>query len=212
MKSKAIDIHKLFNELERHSFPFNENRIPKNGIYILFEKGEIFNSFDRIVRIGTHTGNNKLISRLDEHFLKENKDRSIFRKNIGRAFLNRENNSFLEYWEMDLTSKKARLELENKVDLNLKNKTESKVSNYIQNNFSFATFQINNKNTRLYFEKKLISTISLCSECNPSKEWLGNFSTKEKIRKSGLWQVNELWKTPISEIDMEELRIILKTS
>tara|TARA_R110002073_G_scaffold277717_5_gene441617 strand:- start:2849 stop:3484 length:636 start_codon:yes stop_codon:yes gene_type:complete len=210
MKNKSIEIHKWFNKLERHSFPFNENRISNNGIYILFEKGEKFNSFDRIVRVGTHTGNNKLVSRLKEHFLNENKDRSIFRKNIGRAFLNRENNPFLEYWEMDLTSKQARLELEHKVDFNLKNITESKVSDYIQNNFSFATFQINEKNKRVYFEKKLISTISLCSDCNPSKDWLGNFSTKDKIRKSGLWQVNELWKDSISDTEMEELRLILK--
>lgn len=174
------------------------------------KKVKKFNSFDRIVRVGTHTGNNKLVSRLKEHFLNENKDRSIFRKNIGRAFLNRENNPFLEYWEMDLTSKQARLELEHKVDFNLKNITESKVSDYIQNNFSFATFQINEKNKRVYFEKKLISTISLCSDCNPSKDWLGNFSTKDKIRKSGLWQVNELWKDSISDTEMEELRLILK--
>lgn len=210
MKNKSLEIHKWFNTLERHSFPFNKNKIPNNGIYILFEKGEKFNSFDRIVRIGTHTGNNKLFSRLKEHFLNENKDRSIFRKNIGRAFLNREKNPFLEYWEMDLTSKKARQELEHKVDLNLKNITENKVSNYIQNNFSFATFQVNEKNKRMYFEKKLISTISLCSESNPSRDWLGNFSTKEKISKSGLWQVNELWKDSISDLEMEELSSILK--
>jgi len=40
MKNKSIEIHKWFNKLERHSFPFNENRISNNGIYILFEKGE----------------------------------------------------------------------------------------------------------------------------------------------------------------------------
>ncbi|GAG98657.1 unnamed protein product, partial [marine sediment metagenome] len=76
--------HQMYNSMEKHSLSqwFNEQEIPKNGIYILFEKGECAHSTDRIVRIGTHTGKNKLRSRLKEH-LNENKDRSIFRKNIG---------------------------------------------------------------------------------------------------------------------------------
>ena len=45
---------------------------------------------------------------MTQHFLNENKDRSIFRKNIGRAILNKENDSFLEKWEIDLTPKEAR--------------------------------------------------------------------------------------------------------
>jgi hypothetical protein len=55
-------------------------------------------------------------------------------------------------------------------------------------------------------ESKIISTISLCDECKPSEKWLGLFSPKEKIRKSGLWLVNELWKTPLSDKDIEELK------
>jgi hypothetical protein len=39
---------------------------------------------------------------------------------------------------------------------------------------------------------------------------LGNFSPKEKIRGSGLWLVNELWKTPLNEWDMTELKNMLK--
>jgi hypothetical protein len=64
----------------------------------------------RIVRIGTHTGANQLCSRLKQHFLNEMKDRSIFRKNIGRCLLKQANDPFLEFWELDLTSHAARLE------------------------------------------------------------------------------------------------------
>ena len=53
---------------------------------------------DRIVRIGTHRGDNNLYNRLKEHFINENKDRSIFRKNIGRALLNKNQDSYLEIW------------------------------------------------------------------------------------------------------------------
>ena len=62
----------------------------------------------RIVRVGTHTGTGQLRSRLRQHFLVENKDRSIFRKNIGRALLNRDHDPFLPTWDLDRTSRLAR--------------------------------------------------------------------------------------------------------
>jgi hypothetical protein len=42
------------------------------------------------------------------HFTIENKDRSIFRKNIGRALLNRDWDPFLPAWELDRTSRAIR--------------------------------------------------------------------------------------------------------
>jgi aspartate oxidase len=96
MSKNCKIIHQWFNGMEKFTFPFDRQKIPKNGIYILFEKGEIAHSGDRIVRIGTHTGKNQLLSRLNQHFLKENKDRSILRKNIGRALLNKDKDPFLE--------------------------------------------------------------------------------------------------------------------
>ena len=80
------ELHKIFNSQIRYSFPFKqrEKEILQNGIYIIFERGEHFMNFDRIVRVGTHNGDNQLRSRLNQHFVKENKNRSIFRKNIGR--------------------------------------------------------------------------------------------------------------------------------
>ena len=89
-------LHTLFNKLPHHHFPFDAKKIPLNGIYILFEFGEIAHDTNRIVRIGTHNGDGNLPSRLKSHFIKENKDRSIFRKNIGRALLNKSNDPFLE--------------------------------------------------------------------------------------------------------------------
>jgi len=40
MSKNCQTIHILFNGMKKHSFPFNEQEIPENGIYILFEKGE----------------------------------------------------------------------------------------------------------------------------------------------------------------------------
>ena len=90
MRNITQELHQVFNRQRRFTFPFKQflKEIPENGIYIIFEKGEKYGNLDRIVRVGTHTGNNQLRSRLNQHFLKENKNRSIFRKNIGRCFLN----------------------------------------------------------------------------------------------------------------------------
>ena len=209
MSKNCNTIHQWFNEMKKFTFPFNKQEIPENGIYILFEKGEFAHSTNRIVRIGTHTGQNQLRSRLFQHFLKENKDRSIFRKNIGRALLNKDKDVFLEKWELDLTTRNARNLYSDSVDFEKQKEIEKRVTKQIQDNFSFIVFQIDEKDKRLEFEAKIISTVSLCEKCKPSENWLGNLSPKEKIRKSGLWLVNELWKTPLSNENMMELKQLL---
>ncbi len=208
MSKNCHTIHQWSNGMPRHSFPFDEEDIPLNGSYILFEKGEFAHGTNRIVRIGTHTGNSQLRSRLFQHFLKENKDRSIFRKNIGRALLNKDGDSFLEKWELDLTTRNAREKYFSVVDFERQEEIEKRVSKRIQDNFTFAVFQIDHKEKRLHFESRIISTVSLCDDCKPSKSWLGLFSPKARIRRSGLWLVNELWKTPVSDNDLEELKQI----
>src|SRR3989338_36272 len=201
MSEECDTLHKLFNGMKRLNFPFDENEIPLNGIYILFEKGEKDHVVDRIVRVGTHTGNNQLKSRLWQHFINENKDRSIFRKNVGRALLNKEKDQFLEQWELDLTTRKAKESHKDQIDFQKQKIIENRVTRYMQDNFSFVVFEVPKKEDRLAFESKIISTISLCKECKPSENWLGLFSPKEKIRKCGLWLVNELYKNPLSKTD-----------
>lgn len=61
------------------------------------------------------------------------------------------------------------------------------------------------KEKRLDWESKLISTVSLCTECQPSSSWLGKYSPIEKIRQSGLWNVNELYKKPLSDSEYNAL-------
>ena len=208
MSKNCHMIHQLCNGMPKHSFPYNEEDVPLNGIYILFEKGEFAHGTNRIVRIGTHTGNNQLRSRLFQHFLNENKDRSIFRKNIGRALLNKDGDSFLEQWELDLTTRNAREKYSSLVDFGKQKEIEKRVSKRIQDNFAFVAFQIDERKRRRHFESRIISTVSFCDECKPSKNWPGLFSPKARIRKSGLWLVNELWKTPVSDKDLEELKQI----
>ena len=207
MSQICHNIHQLFNGMQRFSFPFNDSEIPKNGIYILFEKEEIGHGGDRIVRVGTHTGIDQLRSRLKQHFLKENKDRSIFRKNIGRAILSQNSDLFLEQWEWDLTTRANKDKYLPLLDQEKKNSIEKQVSAYIQEAFSFAVFRVDSKELRLDLESKIISTVSLCDECKPSTGWLGLSSPKYKIQESGLWLVNELYKTPLGD---EELHVLYR--
>lgn len=209
MSKICNEIHEIFNELKEYSFPFNEKEIPKNGIYILFEKGEKFNDLKRIVRIGTHTGDNQLQSRLKQHFVKENKDRSIFRKNIGRALLNAQNDNFLKHWELDLTTRANKEKYSEHIDFDKQQSIEKKVSEYIHNNFSFVVFEVLEKEQRLRIESRIISTVSNCTNCKPSENWLGLSSPKQKIKDSGLWLVNELWKQSLSENELTELKRII---
>jgi len=160
MTSLACELHCLLNKKERFTFPFDKFKLPKNGIYIIFEKGESFGKMDRIVRIGTHTGENQLRSRLMQHFVKE-----------------------------------------------------IRISQYIQTNLSFCVFEVNTKEERLFWESKITSTLSNAAkfgEIKPSENWLGNHSTKDKIRESGLWQVNELYKESLTEAELEKLLALVK--
>jgi hypothetical protein len=200
------ELHQLFHGVKRYHFPFNEKEIPRNGIYVLFEKDEYSHGGDRIVRVGTHTGINQLRSRLKQHFINENKDRSIFRKNIGRALLNMKNDDYLKSWELDLTTRGNKDKYLHLIDKEYQSKIEKEVTKTIQNHFSFAVIEEIDKNKRLLYEAKAISEVSNCSECRPNKSWLGSYSTKEKICESGLWQVNELYKEGFTNGEFSDFR------
>jgi hypothetical protein len=181
--------------------------IPSNGIYIMFEAGEIAHGSDRIVRIGTHTGEGQLRSRIFQHFENENKNRSIFRKNIGRCFLKRDGSQYAPIWELDTTTRAKKELYQNRIDHELEAEIETQISRYIQTNLSFCVLNVPLKEDRLYYEARLIGTVSNCAECVPSPDWLGLQSPVEKIRKSGLWQVMELFKSSLTE---EEIAFISK--
>lgn len=88
--------------------------LPENGIYFFYEESEIWGhggDKPRIVRVGTHRDGN-FRNRIAEHYLinetkmdfDKNKpkpsDRSIFRKNIGRALLNKNEDDYLETFQV----------------------------------------------------------------------------------------------------------------
>src|SRR5699024_5615018 len=120
----------------------------RNGIYIVFEQGEMYHGLPRIVRIGTHTSPNRLRQRLRDHFVRENHNGSIFRKNIGKALLNQAHAPYLSTWSLD-TSKPPYLGREDPIR---EREIEQAVSSYLRSRFTFSVFQVDTPEQRLRLE------------------------------------------------------------
>lgn len=166
----------------------------ENGIYIMHKARHGGGP------IGAHTGVRQPESRLGQHSCLQNKDRSIFRKNIGCRCLHRAQYPYLGTWDMDKT---ARKNPPRKGSLPPKGTGPG------------------GGNRPLPAKPYLLRPLPDCRErgapaagtphhlhcqaCGPLGNWLGPHSPKEKTRRSGLWQVNELGKTPLIPADLELL-------
>lgn len=209
-------LHRQLEELPIFRYPFSLEDLPRNGIYFFYEDGEEWGhggNHLRIVRIGTHKGYN-FRSRINDHFLfndrKMNfnemkpapKDRSIFRKNIGRALLNKKKDKYIEIWNIDFTSRGNREKYGNLRDIEKEKEIETMTTKTLRDNFSFRFLVIDSQTDRMGtqgLESTLIGTIARCKLCVPSSSWLGNHSPIEKIKASGLWLVQHLNSDAINE-------------
>jgi len=201
-QNDCLVLHELFNSAKRYNYD-EIDKIPfNNGIYIVFEKGEKYRNLERIVRVGTHDSPERLKGRLKNHFFDENKDGSIFRKNIGKAILNRRHDDYLFTWSLD-TSKTENYKY---VNQQKQIAIEKEVSDYLRSNFSFTCFEVVNQVLRLRLEKAIIATLNLQNDFYPSKEWLGQFSPVEKIRESGLWLVIGLDDKKVTPDDLRYIK------
>lgn len=222
-------LHEQLEQLPIIRFPFMLGQLPENGIYFFYENGEKWGHGGnrlRIVRIGTHRDGN-FRSRIKEHYLidqskmnfnKNNpkpSDRSIFRKNIGRALLNRDKNDYLQIWDTDFMKRKNIESLVHKRDIDTEKKTESEITKILRENFSFRFVIIDIQTERMGsegLESSLIGTVANCGLCRPSLNWLGNYSPKIEIKNSGLWLVQHLKNRGINEDDKATiLNAITKT-
>ena len=197
-------LHKELFRLPEIKDPFDLERLPSTGIYFFYENGEIGKGHDdspRIVRIGTaKAGNFK--NRIASHFLLDIEkmkftvdqpkpaDFSIFRKNIGRALLNRDKCEYQTLWDVDFILRKNREQYKECRDVRKEIEIEQQVTDLFRNTLSFRYLVLSEQPFRM--EAKLISTVSQCRLCSPSTDWLGNYSTKPNIQASGLWQEQHL--------------------
>jgi hypothetical protein len=174
-------------------------------------------SITRVVRIGTHKENN-FQSRISEHFLlNESKmnftianakpsDRSIFRKNIGRALLNRNNDYYLKIWNIDYTSKENRLKMNLMRNMEKEKQIESEISKILRGRFSFRFIVLEGQQKRIGkegLESRLIGTVATCRVCKASENWLGISSPIEQNGK--LWLSQYLITEGITEQEREIL-------
>ncbi|MBV0893096.1 hypothetical protein KTN05_14835 [Paracoccus sp. Z118] len=201
--SEACEIlHRWANTLPRLNASYAAGEVPKNGIYLVFESGELAHGGNRIVRVGTHTGKDNLPKRLHEHLFKPNKDRSIFRKHIGRCLL--ADDPFLAQWNFDLTSRANKVKFADRVDMLRQHDVEARVSQYITDNLEFVVFPVKEKHERLELEKSLLATIKCCADCKPSPNWLGLKHQAEIIRE-GLWNIQGFGGQPLNVSTVQAL-------
>ncbi|MCL2176446.1 MAG: hypothetical protein FWB72_00605 [Firmicutes bacterium] len=202
---KAHSCEKLHNILKKaKTFDFDFD-----GIYILFEKDEKGHGVDRIVRIGSHTGENRLFNRVKEHIAK-NINRSIFRKNIGRVLLNkRQDEDCLKIWNKNTTRKADREKYSKDIDKEREavekkiSKLEECISKDIKKRFYFKLIKVECSVYRSSLEKRLIATVAQCEDCSASENWLGKDSPEKKIVEKGLWQVQGLKGETLNDEDLE---------
>ena len=203
-------LHEIFNNKERFFYQDIGNIPFNNGVYIIFENNEKYHDFDRIVRIGTHTSENRLKERLKDHFIKKNKNRSIFRKNIGKALLNKSKDPYLEIWSANTSNKTASInKYGDLLDFSYEKEIEEKVSDYMKANLSFTCFEVKTEAERLFWEKAIIATLSHEEDFSASENWLGNYSPEIEISTSGLWLKKGLDEKPLDEISFSKLKMIL---
>lgn len=222
-------LHESLQRLPIINYPFEPQLFPLNAIYFFYEIDEKWghgNDNQRIVRIGTH-GQGNFRSRIKDHYLfveskmnfNVNKlkpsDRSIFRKNIGRAVLNKEGDNYLDVWNIDFTYKKERIDLGHLRNIEKEKEIEYIITKIIRDDFSFKFLIIEKQYDRIGsmgLEGFLIGTVAKCKRCRASENWLGNYSPLDKIRESGLWQVQHLDSEELSENNKDAiLKAIKKT-
>jgi hypothetical protein len=222
MSEQCKWLHEQLQRLPLVRHPFDLDRLPENGIYFFYETGESWGhggDKPRVVRVGTHRDGN-FRSRIAEHYLFNNSkmnfnkdnpkpsDRSIFRKNIGRALLNRNKDAYLEIWEIDFMISKNKMRFAEKRDIDKERELETEITRLLRSNFSFRFIELTGQTRRMGptgLESSLIGTLALCSLCKPSNNWLGKHSPKDQIRNGKLWLVQHLRANPINEEDRRAL-------
>jgi len=76
-------------------------------------------------------------------------ERSIFRKNIGRALLNKEKDDYLNIWEIDFTTRTNREKYGYLRDIQKEKKIELEITRILRENFSFRFIMVNSQIKRM---------------------------------------------------------------
>ncbi len=175
-----------------------KGRIPEKGVYYFFEPSETRSGSDelRVTRVGTHavSGGSKstLRTRLRTHAgtaaLSGNHRASIFRLHVGAA-LQSSISAASPTWGVgssaDQITRFAESSIEKLVSQSLR---EMRVVLVDVSDTASA------HSDRAFIERNSIGLLSSVGRDidSPSVDWLGNFSPRLEIRKSGMWNLNHL--------------------
>jgi hypothetical protein len=183
-----------------------------NGVYIVFEEGERFHDYKRIVRVGTHSQPCNLLKRLKTH--RRNSGSSVFRRKIGCAIMNKTNPDdidMIHWFNKDYSL----------IDKDKLTKIRKSVTEHIVKKMRFVAFEV--KGTKkeergsLFWEAKIIATIAQSANCRQSKDWLGNFipvhiNELRPVKEYGLWLKNGVKGKSLTDDEIIELENIVKQS
>lgn len=132
-------------------------------------------------------------------------DRSIFRKNIGRALLNKQKDSdYLRVWDIDYTSRIKRTKDSHLRNIDKEKDIESQITSLLRKTFYFRFIPLVGQEKRMGktgMEIRLVGTVARCMLCNPSKNWLGKYSPISRIKGGKLWLSQHLDSVGITDSD-----------
>jgi len=199
-------LNKIEDKISKKQLLLNisgKTSIPNRGVYFFFEPGEFRENNDmRVVRVGTHAITEKSKTTLwhrlrnhrgninGSHINGGNHRGSIFRLHVGTAIVSKENID-ISSWGVGSSASGDIKENEYFV--------EQKVSNEIRN-MPFLWVKIDDPSSvnsdRKYIERNSIALLSNYHRQDKvdkaSENWLGNYVMHEKIRNSGLWNVEHV--------------------
>jgi hypothetical protein len=173
--------------------------LPTRGVYFFFEEGECRRDQEqrRIVRIGTHAVSsgskttlwNRLYAHRGSRSGGGNHRGSIFRLHVGRAMLNRDGDTRYPYWGQNSSAGKAIKQSEDAL--------ERQVSEYI-GNMQLLWLNVDDEPSkdshRSFIERNAIALLAGADGQSPvdtpSAAWLGQYSDHDRIRLSGLWNLD----------------------
>ena len=185
---------------------------PQRGVYFFCENGESRSGTGpgpRVVRIGTHGlkrgSRSTLWGRLRQHRGPSksglgNHRGSIFRRLVGVALANRSNIPLPESWGVADSAGEAARRLN--VDRDAVKEAEAEIEGLVSKHIGRMPFLWLNVNdapgpnsSRGFVERNAIALLSSYSSSaadRPSTEWLGQYSDRERVRLSGLWNNNHV--------------------
>ncbi len=183
------EIHRVLGGCPIYTEP---SQVPfHDGLYFFYEACETseHGPDGRIVRVGNHPRSNRgLVRRLGQHY-SGRKNESVFRRLLGGALLrSRDSQSPClaprpgrGHWERHHSHACSRC-----------SPVEIEVSALLASKFRFRCVAIHDREERKRFESPLIASLAACSICRPSPGWLGLHAYSDKVRRSGLWNIQSV--------------------